>query len=373
MSESDEQENAGQAGSSGEEKMEPTIEEWTALYNAAIDLKAMKCWEWMHEDEIFGVKNLETGEIAYISIMGEIGQVYSIKAYLGADGLSSFYGLMECNDQDEAMQIFLNLNCLVASFDNREDLHKKDLEIIKSLGLKFRGKKQWPRFRSQRPGHVPWFLNAAECRFLTAIIRQTMVVADRCRDSNDAIIAKSDQLLIRTLEGSGVSAEWCDVYSPVTNPSRTYTSYSLTDELNVHKMIKAAKKTHAIWEADTFYLMAPIVEKKGVRPYMPTVFLIVENEDTMIIGYELISSMAEDAVKCFDGLVETIERTESIPRAVVVEKEELFYCLIDVCKQLGIELKLVDKLKLLPKIRTEVSQFKKDAMLRNSMNNGDIK
>lgn len=354
------QEFAGQVGSSGEEaEREPTIEEWAALYDAAIDLKAMKCWEWMHEDELFGVKNPETGEIAYISIMGEIEQVYSINAYLGADGLSSFYNFLDCDDQDEAMHHYLNLYCLVASFENREDLHEKDMEVIKSLGLKFRGKKHWPRFRSHRPGCIPWFINSAECRFITAIIRQAIVVADRCRDNHGLLIDKPDRILIRTLKGSGKSADWCDTYSPVIDPSRTYTSYSLTDELNVRKILKTAKKTNAIWEADTFYLMNPIKEKKDDRPYLPTVFLIVESEEAIVIGYELIAYMSEDALKCVDRLVVTIEQTKCVPKTVVVEKKELYYCLLDVCQQLNLELKLVDKLKVLPEIRKEISRLKK--------------
>ncbi|MDW7730417.1 MAG: hypothetical protein SCJ94_10515 [Bacillota bacterium] len=72
-----------------ETESSPSLQEWSALYDAAIRFKAMQCWEWMFEDEIFGVRNPETGEIAYVSIMGTLGQVYALYAYRGAEGLQS--------------------------------------------------------------------------------------------------------------------------------------------------------------------------------------------------------------------------------------------------------------------------------------------
>lgn len=88
-------------------------------------------------------------------------------------------------------------------------------------------------------------------------------------------------------------------------------------------------------------------------------FLIVESEEAIVIGYELIAYMSEDALKCVDRLVVTIEQTKCVPKTVVVEKKELYYCLLDVCQQLNLELKLVDKLKVLPEIRKEISRLKK--------------
>jgi len=135
-----------------EQESEPTAEEWSNLYVAADEFKAMKCWEWMHENELFGVRNPETNEVAYVSIMGEINQVFALHAYLGTDGLESFYDLLNYSDAEEAEQTYLNLNCLTVSFEDRQVLDVRDLGTIKSLGLKFRGKKQWPQFRSHRAG-----------------------------------------------------------------------------------------------------------------------------------------------------------------------------------------------------------------------------
>ncbi len=354
------QKAAFQAVRTGVEKeSEPTAEEWSNLYAAANELKAMKCWEWMHEDEIFGVRNPETNEVAYVSIMGEIGQVFSLHAYLGTDGLDSFYDILNNSDPDEAEQIYLNLNCLVASFEDRQALDVKDLETIKRLGLKFRGKKQWPQFRSHRAGYLPWPVNAEECRFLRLIIEQAMNVADRCRDSNQIIIAKPDQLLIRTLQGTGKKTKWLDTYSKVTKPSHTYSSFHIDNELALRKMVKSFNKTNVTWEADTFFMLNPIVEKKGDRPYLPTIFLVAENDSGLIIGFALIAVTSDLSSQCFEKVVDLIKQNKSIPKKIVVMKEELYYSLLEICQQFDIELKLVKKLQVLPEARKDLSRLRK--------------
>lgn len=334
---------------------EPTAEEWANLYAAANEFKAMECWEWIHEDEIFGVRNPETDELAFVSIMGEIGQVLALNAYLGTVGLDSFFDILNNRDPDEDEQIYLNLNCLTASFEDRQDLDATDLATIKQLGLKFRGKKQWPQFRSHRPGYLPWPVNAEECRFLKLIIEQAMNVADRCRDSNQLLIPRNDKILIRTLRGKGEKAKWIDTYSKVDKPAPTYSSFYIDNELVLRKMIKQFNKSNVTWEADTFFVLNPIREKKGARPYLPTMFLVVENDSGMVIDYELISDTSDLALRCFERVVELINRLEFIPKKIVVRKAEFYYCLLEICQHLDIELKLVEKLQVLPVVREELN------------------
>ncbi len=338
---------------------EPTAEEWANLYAAATKYMAMKCWEWMYEDEMFGVRNPETDELAFVSSMGKIGKVFALTAYLGTVGLDSFFDILNNRDPDEDEQVYFNLNCLTVSFEDRQDLDAADLAIIKQLGLKFRGKKQWPQFRSHRPGYLPWPVNAEECRFLKLIIEQAMNAADRCRDNNQLLIPRQDKILIRTLQGKGEKAKWIDTYSKVEKPTQTYCSFNIKNELVLRKMIKQFNKSDVTWEADTFFLLSPIREKKGDRPYLPTMFLVVENDSGMVIDYDLISDTSDLSLRCFERIVELINRLENIPKNIVVRKAEFYYCLMELCQQLDIELKLVEKLQLLPMVREELNSMRK--------------
>src|SRR5262249_20651700 len=149
------------------------------LYQAAIAFRDIASWDWMSDSDIFGVQNPDSGEIAYCCIMGQLGQLYGIAAYLGSDGLAVYEKLRSGAIQPEDPDLGYIQRCLMASFNDRRALQKPDLQIIKQLGLKFRGQHAWPLFRSYRPGYYPWYLEAAEAQFLTHILEQAKTVARR--------------------------------------------------------------------------------------------------------------------------------------------------------------------------------------------------
>jgi len=112
---------------------------------------------------------------------------------------------------EASMQILLETPMLQASFENRNELHKKDREIIKSLGLKFRGRYAWPMFRSYRPGYFPWFLTSEEARFLTWRLEQGLEMALRFRD-DPSILEPPDKgsYLVRVPRKEGDAIIWED-------------------------------------------------------------------------------------------------------------------------------------------------------------------
>lgn len=159
----------------------PTQEEWKDLYEAARMFKELAPWKWMEDPDVFGVENPETGETGYCCIMGALGEVLGLLVYLGSEGLALYEGLQSGKITIEDEDLFARQNCLAVTFDDREMIDNKDLGIIKSLGLKFRGRQSWPSFRSHLPGFMPWYLTGAEVRFLGLAIRQAMSVAERLR------------------------------------------------------------------------------------------------------------------------------------------------------------------------------------------------
>ena len=58
-------------------------------------------------------------------------------------------------DETVAPELFLRVPQLQASFEDRNELRDKDRQVIKELGLKFRGRQAWPMFRSYRTGLCP--------------------------------------------------------------------------------------------------------------------------------------------------------------------------------------------------------------------------
>ncbi len=341
----------------------PTLQEWEELHHAALTFKEAKCWEWMFEKDIFAVENPETGELAYCIIMGQLGEVFALNAYLGAEGIDSFFRFQEVSssenfaNSENVTNAYFKQKCLSCSFENRENLDKEDLEIIKKLELKIRGKKQWPQFRSYKPGYYPWVLNAGECRFLTTILKQAFDVGITCRKEKTILSSKNPELiLVRTRKESGKGPIWTNSYREIETYEHYYKTYNISDELYLRKTLNSAKKKNAIWEADTSLVVTPIQENKSQRPYLPTMFLLADLRTEMIIQYEMLTDLENESYRIINKLLDTINSFKEVPESIVVANEETFYYLEKACDQLGIELAYVKELELIPYIKKELGK-----------------
>ncbi|MEW5762522.1 MAG: hypothetical protein AB1776_04915 [Bacillota bacterium] len=47
---------------------------WKALYELSRRYREMAPWEWMGNNELFGVRDPETGETGYCSVIGALGE-----------------------------------------------------------------------------------------------------------------------------------------------------------------------------------------------------------------------------------------------------------------------------------------------------------
>ncbi len=86
-------------------KQTPPLQEWKALYGAALEFKELAPWDWMHDCDIFGVKDPESGEIGYCCIMGAAGEHYALGLYSGSEGLMGLSQILTGEftvSQDEA-------------------------------------------------------------------------------------------------------------------------------------------------------------------------------------------------------------------------------------------------------------------------------
>lgn len=96
----------------------------------------------MQETDIFGVQNPETGEIGFVSTMGRGGEHYAVSV-TGAPKVS--LASMLCNSKlplrRKRFSRFPNSKPPLRTVTS---LKKADRDMIKELGLKYRGQQAWP-------------------------------------------------------------------------------------------------------------------------------------------------------------------------------------------------------------------------------------
>jgi hypothetical protein len=280
------------------DKNTPTLEEWRGLYEAMARVKEIAPWEWMEETDVFGVQDPETDELGFVSVMGTLGEHYAIAVYLGARGLYDFWGLQDAGPLITPEQL-LEVPQLQASFEDRDQLHAKDREKIKELGLKFRGRQTWPLFRSYCPGFYPWFLEAGETRFLTHALQQIFDVAPRFREAPSLLEPSGDDsYLVRVPRREGDTLVWADQIVQVPLPESS--SIQIRMDVRALEHLKGLPQSRNKIEIDLF-IMPVALGERGTRPHFPYMVLSVEAESGFVLGSDVLT--ADPSLEEMWGLV----------------------------------------------------------------------
>lgn len=335
----------------------PTLEEWRVLYEIMDRVKKEAPWQWMEEDDIFGVQNPETGELGFISVMGNLGEHYAVTVYLGAEGLYRFWEMQNAGPY-LAPEMVLNTPQIQASFENRDDLGAKDREVIKQLGRKYRGRQAWPLFQNFAPGMVPWHITAAQARFMRHALEQALEVAARYQENPDLLAVEDDTTyLIRVPRQKSGGWKWHDETQKVPPPEPQ--EYRLPMDMQALALLqKLPAKTHII-DIDLFW-MPTAVGTRGERSYYPYTLLIVEPENGMILGADILVAdpTPEDMWASVPmKVVQSLARTKTKPSIIRVSVPALASFLEPVAQRTDIKIQLIDELPELEEAKSMMMGF----------------
>ncbi len=323
--------------------LQPSIQEWRSLYRAAIDFWQIQPWQWVNDTDLFGVKNPEDSEIGYCCVVGALGEFLGLVVYLGTEGLESYLKIQTSESPEE--DVLSTGKCLTASFEDRKSLQKPDLEVIKRLGLRFRGPKSWPLFRSYEPGYYPWYINQQQARFLTHTLRQAADVTLRIRQSRNLLTdSEEGRFLVRIPEQSGSVFHWRDEWLAPAPLERAKREVPVPDELRLQRIKKRGVRQAGIWEIDFCHVPVPIQE--GNRPFFPLSLLIVDHASGFVLKGHL-ESRDRHGPEFQNQMLNVIEEMTLLPLEIWVKREEVLELFKPLVSGLGLKMKQVKRLKQL--------------------------
>jgi hypothetical protein len=337
---------------------QPSLEEWRALYQAAQAFRAAAPWEWMYDSDLFGVQNPEDGEIGYCCVMGNLGEHFALAVYKGSIGLAGYLALQTgaFGDEPNPMAALFSQSCLMVSFEDREFLSKQDRDVIKSLGLKFRGRNAWTQFRDYTPGYFPWYLTAAQARFLTIALQQAVQVAQRFEQDSDLFDPPADgQYLVRVPEQSDDALVWRDAWIEPAEPEQPEAKIPDPD-LGRAAQLKALKSSRAVWEAGVVPSPTPVQEERDQRPYYPLMSLWVEHRSGMVLGTQL-SSPQQYRADFQNQFLALIEQAGVRPKEVRVGAAPPLMLLAPLADILGVHLKQANNLPMLEEAYASLAEY----------------
>ena len=337
----------------------PSDAEWKKLYELAGKVKELAPWEFLEESALFGVKNPETEEIGFVSIMGLLGEHLSIGVYRGAEGLYGYWNISDPNTDLQSNPFMLfDIPQFQVSFEDREQLEKQDREVVKKLGFKFRGRQNYPLFRSIHPGFMPYFVTAEEAKFLTSILEQTLRTAPRIK-ADEMLLPDPDEnlYLVRVLENGVWKDEIISILPPQEFTIRVEAPNEIIDTLKQNPQTKGL-----VLEVDFSYVPMPVAEK-GSRPFYPKMLMITEAKQGMVLACDLIKpeeNLIETHSHLPRRLIEKLLTLKMRPEEIRVKNNMLFEMLKSLTQQINIKLSKTDELPAIEMAQDEMFSFFSD-------------
>jgi hypothetical protein len=310
-------------------------EQWRELLKAATAFRQLAPWQWMTDDMLFGVQDPATGTIGYCCILGALGQVLALNVYLGREGLESYREIYRQKQQNAPREAMFVQRVLMASYEDREDLEKRDLDPLRALGLTFRGRQEWPQFRDYSPGLFPWFIDEAQALFLTHALHQACEVARRVKVNPDLLLSDDeDRLLVRVPHTSPEGLSWADSWM-APQPLSTSASIVPMPTKRDFKGLRGKSIGHAVWEAEFWHVATTIQEKPSERPYFPKMLMGVEKTGGIVVMQHLFRrDIPLSAVQ--SEVLRSLARLPELPREIHVRRDELLNILGPIGQAAGV-------------------------------------
>jgi len=341
--------------------MPDVLDRWRHLLTLAAQVKALAPWECMSETDTFALALPAPHHVGLVSVMGANGEHFAVALYLGRRAIVDFWGLLTA--QESEPEAVLEIDQLQLSWEDRNQLDRRDRQLLADLGLKPRGAHAWPMLRRYRAGYLPWFAGDDELDLLIPALEQLLVMAPRFRaDPTVLTPPPGHHYLLRCPPAPGaLPAEWQEQFAVFPIDEEMHLTV-VVDDARMHRAAALPRLAMNV-ELDVFAAtMMPIDGRHdGVgQPYYPYMLMAAEPRRGIIVGFELLTALQgleemwpRIPGACADLLVKAGGR----PAQIVVQRPLLAKLLAGLCEALQIELRLTRALPAVAAARRAFAEF----------------
>ena len=305
----------------------------------------------MNETDIFGIKIPGTNRIYFISVMGSLGEVTAITAYMGERALQMFW---ELQDEDPAYlsssfsaasRIF-TIPQVMLDFVDEENLEPEQIKSIKNFGGKPSKDKLWPVLEQFVPGFMPGEPDEQVLNDAAILLEQCPCIFEKAKEDEDFIYVGDDndnRYLIREIKESSTT-EWQNVYKEIwVEPVKyniRFPSINLTQ-------LKNKRKKQETLQIDLAMLPSP-VQEGDIKPYYPFILLLVNKKTGIIQDFYMLSPLP-DLETMYESIPEKLLdmflESNYVPTQVEIRSEILIVLLTQLLDRAGVILKKPEQMK----------------------------
>lgn len=314
-----------------------TLEQWRELYNVAEKIKSFKVWEYICEFEVIALKKKDKEPIFY-SILGEDKKEYGVDVYEGYSDFKTFLidyyqeGLNISKNYVKSLKS--NLSC---RWGNIEELSKEQIDTIKKLGFRYKGRKKWLHFMSFEQGYIPDNLDEDEVVRMTKYLKDLVIILEKFigKFMSNVDIDFNELFCVEYIEEK---EEW-KLYNEKIPLEFYESSNQKVEYKNKLNELKKNPKIELILDVDIVPLKMVVNDKKYKKAIIPCMYGIVDLKSGNLISNK-ISKPGENVEELLAKEVIRFVDEIGIPRGIRTSNIIISSKLSYICDELDIELKL---------------------------------
>jgi hypothetical protein len=312
------------------------------LYSLATDLFGLVPWQLLDESELVLTRDSVSGELWCCSVMGSLGEVYSMHAYRGERGLRLFRKMAteEITDPGEALT---SMDCLYVEFAPRQELRRQDRELLAALGHPRGRNLASPVFRAIRPGFHPWFVNAEEARTLAECIRAVVVICTSMATQAEENFWNGEGVYPVVTRADGTEPHYhVDLVKPVLPPELPAEPVRIPEELRG----RLRDRDYALRGAmELEYIFnGAAVGKSNERPSCAAIALAVDADSGIVYAPEATDSTVAPEVALAKVFLAAVQGTGVLPREVRMRSQRHKASLAALMESCGVKIRVMNRL-----------------------------
>lgn len=317
------------------------------LYTLAREVFGIQPWKFMGDAEIFLLEDPISRETCYCVVMGALGEVFAIHAYIGPESYR-FLSKLVAGEEVSAEEFYARNTGVQVEFVRAEELTPPDRELINAFGHPKGKGVASPKFRAFRAGFYPWYLTENEGVTLAACM-DALVRLYEMMLSNPALTVWDEDgfypFLRRVSDAKSKSRYEVEQRMVEPAPAAPVCCPTL-DEARLRRIREKDYPVRGALEAGCFYSKM-VVGKKDERKSCVRVGLVTDAGSGYLFRPELGYPEHGPGDILARAILNAIEEMSFLPNEIRVPDEELKSVLSPLAERMGIAVSVAQSLPML--------------------------
>ncbi len=318
---------------------------WLELYEVAEKIQELEPWKYLREMDLLVYLSEPLNEVLYCSVMGHEGMYKSIAIYQE----EQIHGFLELEKGQYPNQQLINYQeCITCNFLSRQETLPKNREIIKELGLSFRG--IWISFENFEKGYEPSPININQVKIMIEALKNFYMMFRLIIKEGAKIDFENGKTLERRYDKK--KKLFFNYLVPLILPEKHFNT--IETGLEFEENIMKLPQTEMELEYE-FLNYVPIRIKNNKeqdgRYYYPIARFLAERKSGFAISHKLIDKndykSKNDYILESAGFLVDYFYKVGRPRSIYVRDEETKMYLKDILDKAKIKIVVSPKLKVI--------------------------